>query len=70
MNDIQIFENTQFGQLRGISIDGDAWLMGTDVARWLGYSNPQKAIRDHVDEEDKTVNETFSVNGTMPILIN
>ena len=70
MNDIQIFENTQFGQLRGISIDGDAWLMGTDVARRLGYSNPQKAIRDHVDEEDKTVNETFSVNGTMPILIN
>ena len=44
--------------------------MGTDVARRLGYSNPQKAIRDHVDEEDKTVNETFSVNGTMPILIN
>jgi len=66
---IQIFENVQFGQLRGMNIDGKAWLMGTDVARRLGYINPQKAIRDHVDYEDKTVNDSFSVNGTTPVLI-
>ena len=36
----------------------------------LGYSNPQKAIRDHVDFEDKTVNELFTVNGTKGTLIN
>ncbi len=33
------------------------------------YKNPQKALRDHVDEEDKTLNESFTVNGTHPILI-
>ena len=40
------------------------------MAEILGYSNPQKALRDHVDEEDKTLNESFTVNGTMVILIN
>ena len=71
MNDvIQIFESNQFGQLRGTNINGEAWLMATDVARRLGYTNPQKAIRDHVDTEDKTLNESFTVNGTTPILIN
>lgn len=68
--EIQIFDNAQFGQLRGMNINGEAWLMATDVARKLGYSNPQKAIRDHVDEEDKTLNESFTVNGTSPVLIN
>ena len=44
--------------------------MATDVARRLGYANPQKAIRDHVDDEDKTLNDSFTVNGTIPVLIN
>ena len=43
---------------------------GKDVARVLGYTNPQKALRDHVVDDDKTVNESFTVNGTSPILIN
>ena len=68
--EIQKFENEQFGQLRGININGEAWLMATDVARKLGYTNPQKAIRDHVDDDDKTVNESFTVNGTRPVLVN
>ena len=68
--EIKIFENEQFGQLRGININGEAWLMATDVARKLGYTNPQKAIRDHVDEDDKTLNESFTVNGTRPVLVN
>lgn len=68
--DIQFFDNSRFGQLRGMNINGEAWLMATDVARRLGYTNPQKAIRDHVDEEDKTLNESFTVNGTIPVLIN
>ncbi len=44
--------------------------MGKDVALILGYTNPQKALRDHVDEEDRTVNESFTVNGTAATLIN
>lgn len=67
---IQLFKSPQFGELRGLNYKGEAWLMGTDVARRLGYTNPQKAIRDHVDDEDKTLNESFTVNGTIPVLIN
>ena len=71
MKDIQIFRHEQFGQLRAmLNDDGEPLLMGSDVARRLGYKNPQKALRDHVDEEDKTLNESFTVNGTTPILIN
>lgn len=70
MNEIQIFENAEFGKVRTVVIDGDPWLVGKDVAEILDYSNPQKAIRDHVDEEDRTVNDSFTVNGTQGVLIN
>lgn len=70
MNEIKVFNHSEFGTLRGVEIDGESWLVGKDVAERLGYSNPQKAIRDHVDDEDKTVNESFTVNGTMGVLIN
>lgn len=70
MSDIQIFSNPEFGEIRTLENDGDLWFVGKDVAVSLGYSNPQKALRDHVDEEDKTVNDSFTVNGTSPILIN
>ena len=53
MNEIKIFENTQFGQIRVIEHDGEPWFVGKDVAEILGYENPTKAIRDHVDDEDK-----------------
>jgi anti-repressor protein len=68
--DVITFTNKEFGTIRTITIDNEPWFVGKDVAESLGYSNPQKAIRDHVDEEDKTVNETFTVNGTKGILIN
>ena len=51
--EIQIFKNEQFGQLRGMNIEGEPWFVGKDVAQVLGYSNSPKAIRDHVDDEDK-----------------
>lgn len=69
MNEIQIFQNKNFGQIRTIIINDEVWFVGKDVAETLGYSNPQKAIRDHIDEEDKTLNELFTVNGTRGILI-
>ena len=70
MNELKVFNHSEFGTLRGVEIDGESWLVGKDVAERLGYSNPQKAIRDHVDDEDKAVNESFTVNGTMGVLIN
>lgn len=67
---LQIFNHPQFGEIRAVVIEGVPWFSGKDVASALGYSNPQKAIRDHTDEEDRTVNDSFTVNGTSGILIN
>lgn len=69
-NSIEIFKNEAFGEIRVVEIEGEPWFVGKDIASVLGYSNPQKAIRDHVDEDDKTVNDLFIVNGTKGILIN
>ena len=69
-NEIKVFENVDFGKVRIIEMNGEPWFVGKDVATILGYTNPQKAIRDHVDEEDRTVNDSFTVNGTAPTLIN
>lgn len=70
MANVQIFENVEFGKVRTILINNEPYFVGKDVAEVLGYVNPQKAIRDHVDEDDKTVNDSFTVNGTMGLLIN
>lgn len=64
------FSSPEFGTIRAVTISGEPWLVGKDVAHALGYSNPQKAIRDHVDGEDRTVNDSFTVNGTPGVLIN
>lgn len=54
MNDIQIFNNPEFGEIRTIEVNNEPYFVGNDVAKALGYSNPQKAVRDHVDEDDRT----------------
>lgn len=53
MNEMKLFENPEFGTIRTVTIDGEPWMVGKDVAQALGYSNPQKALGDHVDDEDK-----------------
>ena len=55
MNDIKIFENPQFGEIRTMTQDGEPWFVGKDVAELLGYAKPQNAIATHVDDEDKTL---------------
>lgn len=55
MNELQVFKNQEFGQVRSLVINGEPWLVGKDVTKALGYDNPSKAIRDHVEEEDKRV---------------
>ena len=68
--ELQIYKNAELGSVRTAVIGGEPFFVGKDVAVILGYSNPQKALRDHVDEEDKTLNDSFTVNGTKGILIN
>lgn len=68
---MRIFNHALFGEIRTlVNEQGETFFVGKDVAEALGYSNPLKAVRDHVDLEDKTVNESFTVNGTSLIFIN
>lgn len=53
MNDLQIFNSPEFGEIRTIEKNGEPWFVGKDVAAALGYERPTKAILDHVDDEDK-----------------
>lgn len=57
-------------QVRTVTINNEPYFVGRDLTNILQYSNGPKAIRDHVDDEDKTVNDSFTVNGTAPVLIN
>ena len=63
MNNIQIFNSPEFGQIRTVTINDEPWLVGKDVAQALGYQNASKALADHVDEDDKLNNETLSSLG-------
>lgn len=53
MDDIQIFTNEEFGEVRTLVVNNEPMFVGSNVATILGYANPQKAIRDHVDDDDK-----------------
>lgn len=63
MNNLQIFSNTEFGSVRTVTIDGEPYFVGKDVAEILGYSDTNKAIAMHVDEEDKLNDKTASSLG-------
>ena len=69
MNDLQIFSNPEFGQVRTVEIDGQPWLVGKDVAVALGYKNPRDAITRHVDAEDKGVVKHDTPSGEQEMLI-
>ena len=67
MNDIQIFNNEQFGQVRVITKDGEPWFVAKDIANILGYSNSRKAIYDHVYTEDKGVTKCDTLGGSQEL---
>ena len=52
-NQLQIFKNDVFGEIRTCQVNNQIIFVGKDVAQALGYSDPQKAIKMHVDDEDK-----------------
>lgn len=52
-NKMTLFTNEELGNVRALEIDGEPYFIGKDVATALGYTNTQKAIRDHVDNEDR-----------------
>jgi len=66
MNNLQIFNNSEFGSIRTVTIDGEPWFVGKDIAEALGYSNASKAVINHVDDEDKQLIQS-SQNGNFEI---
>lgn len=66
MNELQIFNNPEFGSVRTLTINDEPWFVGKEVAEILGYKNTKDALVNHVDTEDKTViqrseNATFEI---------
>lgn len=53
MNDLQIFNNPDFGDIRIVERDGEPWFVGKDIAAALGYKDTVNALKAHVDDEDK-----------------
>lgn len=64
MNELKIFQNSEFGELGVMMIDGKEYFPAAQCARILGYSNPQKAVRDHCDEEGCTKRSVLTNSGT------
>lgn len=69
MNELQIFNHPDFGEVRTVTINDEPWFVGKDVAQVLGYKNPQEAIRTHVDPDDKGVSEILTPGGKQPLPI-
>ena len=69
MNELQVFKNEEFGAIRTVLMSGEPWLVGKDVAEALGYTNPQKALREHIDDEDKGVNKMDTPGGRQKLLV-
>lgn len=71
MNELmQVFGNDDFGQVRSVDVKGEPWLMGKDIATILGYADTDKAVRDHVDDEDKQSRRISGISGVPAVFIN
>ena len=73
MNELQIFNSEEFGEIRTVNINDETRFIGKDVAEALGYSYTRKALADHVDDEDKldgvTIRDSIGREQT-PVFIN
>lgn len=69
MTELTVFNNADFGSIRAMEIDGEPWFVGKDVAERLGYKETAKAIREHVDPEDKGVSEMDTPGGKQPMTV-
>ena len=70
MNELKIFENPAFGQVRTVEREGEPWFVGKDVAQALGYIDTFGALKKHVDDEDKQncQNDSFETPRGMTII--
>lgn len=68
-NQIQVFQNEAFGQVRIITKDGEPWFVGKEIAEKLGYSNSRKALADHVKDNHKGVTKCDTLGGKQQLTI-
>jgi prophage antirepressor-like protein len=72
-NQLQVFENEEFGKVRVLEIDGQPWFVGKDVTDILGYGNGSRDINRHVDAEIAGTTETVhpkSITAALPSSVN
>ena len=63
MNEIQIFNSPEFGEIRTVMIEGEPWFVGVDIARALGYKKPTGAVATNIDEGDSLRRGVSDANG-------
>lgn len=68
MNELKIFDNEEFGEIRTIDIDGEPWFVGRDVCTALEYKDSSDALKRHVEDDDK-LTRCFTVSGQRRNLI-
>ena len=66
---VEIFSNDNFGNIRGIEINGEPWLVGKDVAAALGYADPRSTVSKKVDKEDRGVAKMETPSGIQEMTI-
>ena len=69
MNELEVFQNAEFGSVRTTTIGGQPYFVGKDVADILGYANTRKALIDHIDDEDKGVTKCDTLGGKQDLII-
>lgn len=69
MENLQIFNSEEFGQVRTMVIDGEPWFVGKDVAEALGYERPTDTVRKRVDDEDRGISKMETPSGKQEMTI-
>lgn len=69
MNDLTIFSSPEFGDVRTVTIEGDAWFVGNDIARALAYKDLYSATRHNVDDEDKRLCSVSTPSGIQQMVV-
>lgn len=69
MSDLQLFQNPEFGRVRIVEVNGEAWMVGKDVAEALGYKNPRQALASNVETEDRGVHSVDTPSGEQEMTI-
>ncbi len=69
VDDVSVFDNSEFGSVRTLTLSEAPWFVGKDVAQALGYEKPDNAIRNHVDNEDRLTHQISALGQTRRMIV-